>query len=282
MPPFGFPWSASIVRFAIRFGHAACSAPARAQVASPTITPSAYQRAADIESAWLRGPRTRAAIDRRRSLGAPDSRSIRSAPLLPTRPTSIGARASGLPVPDRWISALVPWNGLLVAAGGFQPDRRPTLSRDRRVERHSVVQRRELPFGSYVFDLAPYLGGLVALGSEHSNQVVWRWDGARWTTLEPLPLYSNGPRTMAVLGDQIAVSVVQLREEVPGHPLYSRVLLHTNGGWTTLGGRIRRWPLGADVVRRPALRRRKLPDRGRNDGEGVARCGTARRGATRA
>jgi hypothetical protein len=139
----------------------------------------------------------------------------------------------GLPIPDSFVSSLVPMGSVLAVGGYF------TQIGD--IEAHGVATwdgarwaaLGDFP-GLYVQDLAPYQDGLLAL-TDAPN--VWRWDGATWSTLAPFPTEPGSPAyyatAMAVDNAQIAVSVWTWTD---GIGYRARVFLFGDAGWAPLGG----------------------------------------------
>ena len=139
----------------------------------------------------------------------------------------------GLPVPDGFVSALLPMNPLLIVGGSFGQIgdlEAPGLAT---WDGTGWSTLGDFP-GHSVLDLAPYPGGLLALTS---TPVVWRWDGSQWSALPPFPTDPDAPAyysiAMAVEDQQVAVSVWTWTQ---GLGYRSRVFLWDGSNWTPLGG----------------------------------------------
>ena len=139
----------------------------------------------------------------------------------------------GLPIPDSFVSSLVPMGDVLVVGGYF--------SRIGDVEARGVATWDGVRWsalgdfpGAYVQDLAPYDGGLLA---QVDAPVVWRWDGTSWSALPPFPTEPGSPVyysiAMAVEERNVAVSVATWTD---GIGYRGRVFLLEGNAWTPLGG----------------------------------------------
>ena len=135
----------------------------------------------------------------------------------------------GLPVPNAGIRTLLPHDGLLVAGGWF--------TRIGRLEAPGLAAWNGIKWsllgdfpGTAVHELAPYPGGLVAMGTAGSGLDVWRWTGSSWQSLGFPPGLNEG-LDMTVSNETIAVSAsVYVADE-----WRSQVYLYTGLGWTALG-----------------------------------------------
>lgn len=139
----------------------------------------------------------------------------------------------GLPLPDAFVSALLPMEHLLVVGGYFE--RIGDLEAPGIAAWDGTQWSRLGDFpGGYVQDLVPYADGLLALGAYPD---VWRWDGTAWSTLAPFPADPGSPvyygNAIATEGREIAVAVSTWTEG-PGYR--ARVYLMGDAGWVPLGG----------------------------------------------
>src|SRR5262245_23586557 len=139
----------------------------------------------------------------------------------------------GLPIPDSFVSALVPMDGKLVVGGYF--------SQIGDVQAHGIATwdgsqwstLGDFP-GDYIQDVVQGPDGLLALSIWPT---VWRWDGTAWSVLPGFPSHPGWPvysaNGIAVQDGQVAVAVSTYTE---GLGYRARVFLLGDGAWVPLGG----------------------------------------------
>src|SRR5262245_27864467 len=139
----------------------------------------------------------------------------------------------GLPIPDAFVSALLPMGQLLVVGGYFR--------QIGDLEAHGIATwdgtkwstLGEFP-GDYIRDLVPYADGLLAV-SEWPT--VWRWDGTTWSGLPSFPCDPGSPvyygNAIAVENGQVAAAASTWTD---GLGYRARVYLLGDAGWVPLGG----------------------------------------------
>ena len=145
----------------------------------------------------------------------------------------------GLPIPNSFVSTLVPMGDVLVVGGFF------TRIGDMDVRGVATWDgTRWAPLGnfpgSYVHDLAPYAGGLLA---RDEWATAWRWDGTSWSALPPFPADPGGTAAysiaMAVEDEKVAFSVATWTN---GADYRGRVFVLEGDDWVPLGGYFDRAP----------------------------------------
>jgi len=89
----------------------------------------------------------------------------------------------GLPIPDEFVSALLPMADVLVVGGYFRQIGDLPAHGIATWDGARWSTLGDFP-GDEIQDVVPYPGGLLALSV---RPTVWRWDGKAWSTLPPIP-----------------------------------------------------------------------------------------------